>query len=156
VVFAMPPAYRRLVDLDDLEFGAIGLLFAVSGTVGLVLTLHGMAVGIEAAAAIAFPSMALLLVGRMLDSARPWSLRLAQPACIAAGAIWALAAASVAAAPEVVVYSVALIGACWLAWKFMDRQLHGPDWARGGGGRAVVGAATGGWIEELPDPQLGT
>ena len=142
------------MDLDDLEFGAIGLLFAISGTVGLILTLHGISAGMDGAAALAVPSIGLVAVGRALDPARRWSLRLAQPACVAAAAIWALAGGAVAATPEILVYSVALIAACRLAWSFLDTQLRGPDWARSSEEVGAVVPGTGGWIEELPDARL--
>jgi hypothetical protein len=154
MTFGMPPAYRRRVDLDDLKFGAMGLLFASSGVVGLLLALNGIAVGIEAAAALAVPAMGLLAVGRTLDAERRWSLRLARPACVAAGGIWAVAGATVAPSPEVLLYCAAIIGGCRLAWGFLDAQLHGPPWAREGTARTRVGVTPGGWIEELPDAQL--
>lgn len=137
------------MDLDEIKFGGVGLLLAVTGTVGLALGFQAAATGVAIASAVALPSVGLLAVGRALDPARRWSIAAGRSSCALAAVLWLTVAVAIDA-PEVAAYSLTMVGACRLGWSMLDRELRGPDWARP---PAVAHAppVTVGWIEDLSE-----
>ena len=137
------------MDLDEIKFSGVGLLFAVTGTVGLALGLQAAATGVGIGSAVALPSLGLLAVGHALDPARRWSIAAGRSSCGVAAVLWLTVAVAVDA-PEVAAYSLAMVGACRLAWSILDRELRGPEWARS---PAVAHSSLEpvGWIVDLSE-----